>query len=86
MRVVLPIMVPNLLLVGVIIYIGAACDVASMALVAKVDTKTLALLQPDYMVEGRYEAGTIASLEKDIMSPRIALLSRSFGLRIEIRN
>jgi iron(III) transport system permease protein len=85
-RVVLPIMVPVLLLVGVMNFIGAARDVASVALVATADTKTLALLQLDYMVEGRYEAGAVASLVVVIMSTGLALLARTLGLRIGIRN
>jgi iron(III) transport system permease protein len=85
-HVVLPIMVPVLLLVGVMNFIGAARDVASVALVATADTKTLALLQLDYMVEGRYEAGAVASLVVVVMSTGIALLARGFGLRIGIRN
>jgi iron(III) transport system permease protein len=85
-RVVLPIMVPVLLLVGVMNFIGAARDVASVALVATADTKTLALLQLDYMVEGRYEAGAVASLVVIAMSTGLALVARVFGLRIGIRN
>ncbi len=85
-RVVLPIMVPVLLLVGIMNFIGAARDVASVALVATADTKTLALLQLDYMVEGRYEAGAVASLVVVFMSTGIALVARSMGLRIGIRN
>jgi iron(III) transport system permease protein len=85
-RIVLPIMVPVLLLVGVMNFIGAARDVASVALLATADTKTLALLQLDYMVEGRYEAGAVASLVVVIMSTGLALLARGFGLRIGIRN
>jgi iron(III) transport system permease protein len=85
-HIVLPIMVPVLLLVGVMNFIGAARDVASVALVATADTKTLALLQLDYMVEGRYEAGAVASLVVVVMSTGLALLARALGLRIGIRN
>lgn len=85
-RVVLPIMIPVLLLVGIMNFIGAARDVASVALVATADTKTLALLQLDYMVEGRYEAGAVASLVVIILSTGIALAARALGLRIGIRD
>ena len=85
-RIVLPIMIPVLLLVGIMNFIGAARDVASVALVATADTKTLALLQLDYMVEGRYEAGAVASLVVIIMSTGLALVARVMGLRIGIRN
>jgi ABC-type Fe3+ transport system permease subunit len=82
----LPIMIPVLLLVGVMNFIGAARDVASVALLATADTKTLALLQLDYMVEGQYEAGAVTSLVVVVMSTGIALLARTLGLRIGIRN
>ncbi len=85
-RVVLPILIPVLLLVGVINFIGTARDIASVALVATADTKTLALLQLDYMVEGRYEAGAVTSIVMITMSTGLALLARFFGLRIGIRN
>ena len=85
-RVVLPIMVPVLLLVGVMNFIHAARDIASVALVATADTKTLALLQLDYMVEGRYEAASVASFVVILMSTGIALLARALGLRIGIRS
>ena len=85
-RVVLPIMVPVLLLVGIMNFISAARDIASVALVATAETKTLALLQLDYMVEGRYEVASVASFVVIILSTGIALLARALGLRIGIRN
>lgn len=85
-HVVLPIMVPVLLLVGVLNFVSAARDIASVALVATADTKTLALLQLDYMVEGRYEAGAVASLVVVGITTGVAVLARAFGLRIGIRN
>jgi iron(III) transport system permease protein len=85
-RVVLPILMPVLLLVGVMNFISAARDIASVALVATAETKTLALLQLDYMVEGRYEAAAVTSFIVIILSTGIALLARALGLRVGIRN
>jgi iron(III) transport system permease protein len=85
-RVVLPIMMPVLLLVGVMNFISAARDVASVALIATGDTKTLALLQLDFMVEGRTEPAAVVSLVVVAMSTGVALLARALGLRIGIRN
>lgn len=84
-RVVLPILVPVLLLVGVMNFISAARDIASVALVATAETKTLALLQLDYMVEGRYETAAVASFVVIILSTGIALLARALGLRVGIK-
>jgi iron(III) transport system permease protein len=85
-RVVVPIMAPVLLLVGVMNFISAARDVASVALLATGETKTLALLQLDFMVEGRYETAAVVSLVVILMTTGVAVLARSLGLRIGIRN
>ena len=85
-RVVLPIIVPAVLLVGTMNFIGAARDVASVALVATAGTKTLALLQLDYMVQGRYGAAAVISFVVIGMSTGLALLARGLGLRIGLRN
>lgn len=85
-HVVLPIMVPVLLLVGVMNFISAARDIASVALIATAETKTLALVQLDFMVEGRYETAAVVSLVVVLMSTGVALLARAFGLRVGIRN
>jgi iron(III) transport system permease protein len=85
-QVVLPIIVPAVLLVGTMNFIGAARDVASVALVATAGTKTLALLQLDYMVQGRYGAAAVISFVVIVMSTGLALMARIFGLRIGIRD
>ena len=58
----------------------------SVALVATAGTKTLALLQLDYMVQGRYGAAAVISFVVIAMSTGLALLARIFGLRIGIRD
>ena len=85
-RVVMPIIVPAVLLVGTTNFIGAARDVASVALVATAGTKTLALLQLDYMVQGRYGAAAVVSFVVITLSTGLALLARVLGLRIGLRN
>lgn len=85
-RVVMPIIVPAVLLVGTMNFIGAARDVASVALVATAGTKTLALLQLDYMVQGRYGAAAVVSFVVITLSTGLALLARILGLRIGLRN
>jgi iron(III) transport system permease protein len=85
-QVVLPIIVPTVLLVGTTSFITAARDVASVALVATAGTRTLSLLQLDYMVQGRYGPAAAISFIVILMSTGLALLARFFGLRIGIRN
>jgi ABC-type Fe3+ transport system permease subunit len=67
-------------------FIGAARDIASIALLASADSKSLALLQLDYMVEGRYEPAAVVSFVVIALSTGLALLARAVGLRIGIRN
>ena len=84
--IVLPIMIPALLLVGTTAFVTAARDVASVVLVATAGTKTLSLLQLDYMVQGRYGPAAVISFTVIVMSTGLALLARAFGLRLGIRS
>ncbi len=83
--VVLPIMFPTLLLVGTTSFITSARDVASVALVATAGTKTLSLLQLDYMIQGRYGPAAVLSFVVILMSTGLATVARIFGLRVGIR-
>lgn len=85
-RVVMPIMVPALLLVGATAFISSARDVASVALVATAGTKTLSLLQLDYMIQGRYGGAAVVSFVVVLLSTGLAVLARAFGLRIGMRH
>jgi iron(III) transport system permease protein len=83
--VVLPILFPSLILVAITSFITSARDVASVALVATAGTKTLSLVQLDYMIQGRYGPAAVISLVVVVMSTGIAVLARLFGLRIGLR-
>jgi iron(III) transport system permease protein len=85
-RVVLPIIMPAVVLVGTTSFITAARDVASVALVSTAGTKTLSLLQLDYMVQGRFGAAAVVSFVVILMSTGLALVARLFGMRIGIRH
>jgi iron(III) transport system permease protein len=85
-RVVIPIIIPTVLLVGTTSFITAARDVASVALVATAGTRTLSLLQLDYMIQGRYGPAAAISFIVIMMSTGLALLARFFGLRIGLRH
>jgi iron(III) transport system permease protein len=84
-RVVLPIVAPVLILVGIVVFVTAARDIATVALLSTNETRTLALLQLDYMVDGRYETGAVISVIIIVVSTGVALLARMFGLQIGIR-
>jgi iron(III) transport system permease protein len=84
-RVVVPILVPVLAVVGVMIFVTAARDIASVALLATNESRTLALLQLDYMVDGRYEYAAVVSVVVIALSTGVALIVRALGLRLGIR-
>jgi iron(III) transport system permease protein len=84
--VVLPILFPSLILVAITSFITSARDVASVALVATAGTKTLSLVQLDFMIQGRYGPAAVISLVVVLMSTGLAALARLFGLRIGLRS
>jgi len=83
--VVVPIVVPSLILVGVLNFISAARDISSVALLASHETKTLSLLQLDYMVEGRWESAAVISVVVVALTTGVAFVARLLGLRVGVR-
>jgi len=84
-RIVVPLMFPTLLLVAVLNFIHAARDISNVALLATSSSRTLALLQLDFMVSGRYESATVVATIVMLLTTGVALVARIFGLRIGIR-
>lgn len=84
-HVIVPILMPTLILVGVINFIAASRDIASVALLATNTTKTLSLLQLDYMVDGRSEAAAVVSVVVIVVTTGVAFLARLCGIRLGIR-
>jgi iron(III) transport system permease protein len=84
-RIVLPIIVPVCVLIGVLNFIFAARDVSTVALLATKETRTLSLLQLDYMMDGNYERAAVLSIVVIAVTTGVALLARIFGLRLGIR-
>ena len=84
-HVIVPILMPTLVLVGVINFIAASRDIASIALLASNDTKTVSLLQLDYMVDGRWEDAAVISVVVMIVTTGAAFIARLCGLRLGMR-
>lgn len=85
-KIVAPILMPTLVLVGVLNFISAARDISSIVLLAANATKTLSLLQLDFMVEGRTEDAAVISVIVIVMTTGVAFLARLLGLRLGIRH
>jgi iron(III) transport system permease protein len=84
-RIVGPLLFPMLLLVGVLGFIHAARDISNVALLATSSSRTLALLQLDFMVSGRYESAAVVATIVMLLTTGVALLARFLGLRVGIR-
>lgn len=84
-HVVVPILLPTLVLVGVVNFISASRDISSIVLLASNASKTLSLLQLDYMIDGRSEAAAVVSVVVILVTTGIAFLARLFGIRLGMR-
>jgi iron(III) transport system permease protein len=84
-HVVVPILMPTLVLVGVVNFIAASRDIASVALLATNKTKTLSLLQLDYLIDGRSEAAAVVSVVVIALTTGVAFLARLSGIRLGMR-
>ncbi|HEY2990233.1 MAG TPA: iron ABC transporter permease [Candidatus Binatia bacterium] len=84
-RIVVPLLFPTLLLVSVLSFIHAARDISNVALLATSKSRTLALLQLDFMVSGRYESAAVVATIVMLLTTGVALVARVLGLRVGIR-
>jgi iron(III) transport system permease protein len=84
-RVVLPLMAQTMVLVGVIKFMFAAQQTSSIILLATSETRTLSLLALDQVAAGYREVASITVIFIMLLTLGIALIARSFGLRVGIR-
>lgn len=84
-RVILPILVPVLVTVGLVAFISATRNIAGIALLVTNQNRPLAMLQLDYMVDGRYEAAAVVAVIVMLLTSGVALIARLFGLMADIR-
>ena len=80
-NVLLPLIAPTLLAVGALTFVSAARDVSNVVLLATHATRPLAILQLDFMVDGRYESGAVVGVILVLLTTGAALIGRLFGLR-----
>jgi len=85
-HIIVPILMPTLVLVGVINFIAASRDIANIALLSSNTSKTLSLLQLDYMVDGRWEDAAVVSVVVMLVTTGAAFLARLCGIRLGVRS
>ena len=86
-RIWLPLIMPTLILIGVLNFVIAAGATASIILLASRGTETLSILALDYMTNAtikQVEAAGIVSLFIVGMTMVVAVLARTFGLKIGV--
>lgn len=85
LRVVFPLMAQTMVLVGVIKFMFAAQHNSAIILLATSETRTLSLLALDQIAAGYREVASITIIFITILTLGIAVVARSFGLKVGIR-
>jgi len=85
-RIVFPILAPVVVTVGLMAFIAATRNIAGISLLVTNQNRPLAMLQLDYMVDGRYEAAAVVGVIVMLLTSGVALIARSFGLKVGIRS
>lgn len=84
-RAVLPPLAPVLVLVATLNFVSASRDVSSIILLASGESRTLALLQLDYMVAPYWESATVVAVVMTIISTGVALVARACEAHFRIK-
>lgn len=84
-RIVLPLMAQSMVLVGVLKFMFAAEHSSSIILLATSETRTLSLLALDQVAAGYREVASITVIFIMGLTLGVALIGRSFGLKVGIR-
>ena len=84
-KIVLPLMAQTMVLIGVLKFLFAARGASPIILLATSETRTLALLALDQIAAGYRETASITVLLVVLLTTGLALIARSFGLKVGIR-
>jgi len=84
-RVVFPLMAQTMVLVAVIKFMFAAQHNSAIILLATSETRTLSLLALDQIAAGYREVASITIIAITLLTLGIAVVARSFGLKVGIR-
>jgi iron(III) transport system permease protein len=81
-RIILPLLGPVLVSVALLTFVAAARNVSGIAMLITGDNRPLAMLQVDYMVDGRFEAAAVAGVLIVALTTGVALAARAVGKRL----
>lgn len=82
LRIVAPLVMRSVVIVAIMSFISAARNISHLALLVSSDNRPLAVLQFEYMVEGRYEAASVVGLMVVTLTIVIAFGVRRAGLTL----
>jgi iron(III) transport system permease protein len=85
-RVVVPILMPSMVLVGLLNFVAAAGATASIILLASYNTTSLSILGLQFAIGGQVEDGGIVSLVIMALSLGVALPARLLATRLGLRH
>jgi iron(III) transport system permease protein len=80
-KIVLPLLAPTLLVVALIAFIGAARNIAQVALLSNAANRPLSMLQLDYMAQGKFELASVVACLILFLTVGLALVARLVGYR-----
>src|SRR5215813_6720958 len=84
-KVVFPLMAQTMVLVAVLKFSFASQNASSIILLATSETRTLSLLALDQIAAGYREVASITVIYITLLTLGVALIARSFGLKVGIR-
>ena len=84
-RVVIPLMAQTMVLVGIVKFMFAAQQTSSIILLATSESRTLSLLALDQVAAGYREVASITVIFIMALTLGVAIIARSFGLKVGIR-
>lgn len=84
-RIVFPLMAQTMVMVGVIKFMFAAQHSGAIILLATSETRTLSLLALDQIAAGYREVASITIIIVTALTLGVAIVARSFGLKVGIR-
>jgi iron(III) transport system permease protein len=82
MRIVVALSIRAIIVVGIVGFIAAARNISHLALLSSSDNRPLALLQLQYLIEGRYEAASVVGFIVVVVTVGVAFLARTYGFRL----
>lgn len=84
-RIAIPLTLQSILVAGLMGFVTAGRSIGQLALLTTSDNRPLAILQLEYMVEGRYEAAAVVGTVVVGVTVGVALISKCVGLKAGVR-